>query len=131
VARYRIPNALTATLAAAALLFAWPHGGAEWAARGLSFALLGGAALGLHAARGLGGGDVKLLAATGLWIPAPSLALFVLALALAGGVQALAVLTIRRAASPSSPPRPAARMPYALSIAAAGLCWAAVRQGGT
>ncbi|THD80541.1 MAG: prepilin peptidase [Phenylobacterium sp.] len=127
LARYRIPNWLTATLAMAGLAFVLPQGANAWLSHGVSFAILGGAALALYLVGAFGGGDVKLLAAAGLWMPAPSLPVFVFALALAGGLQALAMLAMRRVSAPAPIVRPAARMPYALSVAAAGLVWAAVQ----
>jgi prepilin peptidase CpaA len=126
LARFRIPNLLTAALAVAALVLAFPASGGEALARAASFAVVGAAALGLYGARALGGGDVKLLAATALWIPLSGLPLFLEALAFAGGVQALFTLGARRLAGPGLAVR-RVRMPYGLSIAAAGFAWAALR----
>jgi prepilin peptidase CpaA len=123
VARYRIPNALCLALAACAFVFALPHDGAAWAGRGLSLAVLGGTALVLYLMRALGGGDAKLLMAAALWMPWTSLPVFVFVLALAGGVQALASLALRRLAGPA-PAAGRTRMPYGVSIAAAGFAWA-------
>jgi len=123
VARYRIPNAMCLALAAAAFVFALPHDGAALAGRGLSLAALGGAALALYLMRALGGGDAKLLMAAALWMPWASLPLFVFVLALAGGAQALATLALRRLTGPATAAA-RTRMPYALSIAAAGVVWA-------
>jgi prepilin peptidase CpaA len=88
--------------------------------------VLGGAALALYLAHALGGGDAKLLMAVSLWTPWTSLPVFVFTLALAGGLQALAMLGKRRLAGPAPTPR-RTRMPYALSIAAAGFVWALSR----
>ena len=93
--------------------------------------MLGGAALALYLLRAFGGGDMKLLAAAAIWMPLPSLPVFLFALALAGGLQALAVLALRRAGAAAPVARPATRMPYGLSIAAAGLAWAAVQLGAS
>lgn len=124
VARYRIPNWLTATLAMAAVILVFPGSPGEALARAASFALVGGASLALYAGGAMGGGDVKLLAAAALWIPLVSLPPFLEALALAGGLQATWTLAARRLAGPAeAAARP--RMPYALAIAAAGLVWAA------
>jgi prepilin peptidase CpaA len=123
VARYRIPNVLCLALAASALIFALPHDGADLAGRGLSLAALGGTALLLYLMRALGGGDAKLLMAAALWMPWTSLPVFVFVLALAGGVQALASLATRRVAGPAAATQ-RRRMPYGLSIAAAGFVWA-------
>jgi prepilin peptidase CpaA len=88
----RIPNALTFGSALAALAFHLAVGGIP----GLGWALCGwlvGAALffPIFALGGMGGGDVKLLAALGAWV-GPADAVFVgLYGAIAGGVMALAV----------------------------------------
>ena len=87
----RIPNALTFGAAAAAFVYYGVVDG--WAGLGWS---AGGWALGvavwfpMFLLRGLGGGDIKLLAALGAWI-GPALAIWLaLYAALAGGVLALA-----------------------------------------
>ena len=88
----RVPNVLTLGAAVAAMAFhAAGHGGS-----GLLFALFGWGLgllvfLPLFALRGIGGGDVKLLAALGAWL-GPSMVLWVAAFAaIAGGVFALIV----------------------------------------
>ena len=93
----RVPNALTAGMAAAGFALAGVAGG--WA--GLVTALAGcvvGAALMLpgHVLGGTGAGDVKLLAASGVLLgPAMTVRAF-LATALAGGVLAVIVAIRRR-----------------------------------
>jgi prepilin peptidase CpaA len=88
----RIPNVLTFGAALAALLFHVSIGG--W--RGLAFAA-GGWALGLalflpfFLLRGMGGGDVKLLAALGAWLGAMQVIWLALFASIAGGVMALIV----------------------------------------
>ena len=88
----RIPNVLTIGAALAGLVFQFATGGVE----GLGQAALGwllGALVFLlpFALGGLGGGDVKLLAALGAWLgPADALWL-VLYTGVAGGVMAVAV----------------------------------------
>lgn len=123
VTRYRIPNFLPALLAVGALLVL-PQGEPEWLSRGLSVGIVALAVLVLYLARAMGGGDVKLLAAASLWMPFPTLPVFVLALAGAGGIQALVTLALRRLRRQPLRSREARRMPYGLSIAAAGLAWA-------
>ena len=88
----RVPNVLTLGAAGAAMAFhAASHSGS-----GLLFALFGWGLgllvfLPLFALRGIGGGDVKLLAALGAWL-GPSMVLWVAAFAaIAGGVFALIV----------------------------------------
>jgi prepilin peptidase CpaA len=73
---------------------------------------------GLFAARALGGGDVKLLAAACLWLGGAQVPEFLMATALAGGVLALAKLAERHigAAEPRT-----SSLPYGLAIAAGGL----------
>jgi len=91
----RVPNVLTLGAAGAAVAF---HA-ASHAGSGLLFAVLGWGVgllvfLPLFALRGIGGGDVKLLAALGAWL-GPSLVLWVAAFAaIAGGVFALVVSAI-------------------------------------
>ena len=88
----RIPNVLTLGAAAAAIVFHTASSGTS----GLASAALGWVLglllfLPLFALRGIGGGDVKLLAALGAWL-GPSMVLWVAAFAaIAGGVFALVV----------------------------------------
>ena len=137
----RIPNRLLALFAGLGLAHSlWPSGpGLPWALGG---ALLGaGAFAPLYLRGGMGGGDIKLMATTGLWVGLAPMVLICLAVALSGGVLALAwYWRLRRAAaqplSPTSVCAPAsaagavtdapspplqARMPYALAIAAGTL----------
>ena len=65
----------------------------------------------LFAARMLGGGDAKLLAALALWVPPAAFAELLLVMALAGGLLAGAMLVTRRRVS----------VPYGIAIAAGGL----------
>ena len=88
----RIPNVLTFGSAAVALLFHGALGG--WAGLGWSLA---GWATGLAVffpfflLRGLGGGDVKLMAALGAWLLPGTTVWVALYAALAGGVLAIIV----------------------------------------
>jgi prepilin peptidase CpaA len=87
--RRRIPNAISAFLLVTAIVVHTIEGG--WAVlQGLSAAALVVAALYFPwVAGGLGGGDVKLAAATAAWIPFARLPWFALSAAAAGGVVAL------------------------------------------
>jgi prepilin peptidase CpaA len=88
----RIPNVLTLSAGATALLFHLLTGG--WSAAGWSIAgCFVGAILffPLFALRGMGAGDVKLLAAVGAWLGPSQVATAALATSIAGGVIALAV----------------------------------------
>lgn len=93
----RIPNWLTAGCLAAALVLQAPaFGGLGWAA---AFGGLGAAAaitLPLFAIRGLGGGDVKLMAAAGA-IAGPMNFVFIFLInSVLGGVAALALVLWRK-----------------------------------
>lgn len=116
---------MPAILALGALVLAFPAGGDAWASRGLSFGVMAAATIGLWLVRGLGGGDVKLLIAASAWMPFATLPAFVLAVAVAGGVQAIVVLALRRLRpAPTDGPALQRRMPYAVAIAAGGFVWA-------
>jgi prepilin peptidase CpaA len=91
----RIPNALTAPLAAMGLAMQAAVGG--WA--GLGHGLLGLLAglvclLPFYVLRGMAAGDVKLMAAAGAWLGAPLTVIAVLGTLLAGALLGLAVLAL-------------------------------------
>lgn len=131
VIRYEIPNSLSVALVAGFALLA--------AVLPLpvivDHVLVGLTVLGvmtiLFAAGVCGGGDVKLLSATALWMGWVRLPEFLLLTALAGGVLALVLLASRRlaasrllAATGARPRRLFARasgVPYGVAIATAGL----------
>ena len=135
VRRRKIPNWLTASLAAGALAIHVTQG---WIAVGSALAAcivvftLGTFA---HSARVLGGGDVKLLAAGALAVGYPDCVLFVIYTFLGGGVLAVVfALAQRRLRSTLANVRamaqtrtllddaaPSARMPYAIAIACGSL----------
>ncbi|MEQ9330343.1 prepilin peptidase [Thalassobaculum sp.] len=75
----------------------------------------------------LGGGDVKLLAATGLLIPASRALDFLMLVAILGGVLAVAALALARMARPAATGdaegRSSAgiRLPYGVAISGAGM----------
>ncbi len=87
--RRRIPNAISGFLLVTAVVIHATEGG--WAVlQGLSAAALVVAALYYPwAAGGIGGGDVKLAAATAAWVPIVRLPWFALSAAATGGVVAL------------------------------------------
>ena len=88
----RIPNVLTLSAVAGAVLFHLATGG--WQAAGWSIVgLFVGALLFLpmFALRGMGAGDVKLLAAVGAWLGPGQVAIVALATSLVGGVMAVVV----------------------------------------
>jgi prepilin peptidase CpaA len=93
----RLPNALTFGAALAALCFALFQDGLSglgWSAAGWLTALA--LFFPFFALRGLGAGDVKLLAALGAWFGASNALYLALYTAVAGGVMAIAVLVSRR-----------------------------------
>lgn len=97
LATYEIPDLLSLVLVvvgAAALLAGQGWGGLA----GHGFAALGAFAFGvaMFALGQWGGGDVKFMAATSLWLGWPALLDYLLVVAVAGGVLALAVLAFRR-----------------------------------
>jgi prepilin peptidase CpaA len=88
----RIPNALTFGSAAAALVAAAVAGGATgflWALAGWGLGLL--LFFPMFALRGMGAGDVKLLAALGAWLGPEPIVWVALYTAIAGGVLAIVV----------------------------------------
>lgn len=115
-----IPNWLNAGIALAAPLWWWATGMAIWPELALQigfaltlFALFAAA----FAAGAMGGGDVKLIAALGLWLP-PVLGLRMLMLmSLAGGVLTLVMLALRALARRGD----VIEVPYGVAIAFAGL----------
>jgi prepilin peptidase CpaA len=136
-ATYLIPNRYSAIIILAFFLYAigkplaFALGGLE--VGGLM--LVGGA---IFFARGMiGGGDAKLMAATGLWAGMDQLTLFLLTSAVAGGVLALAQLSPLGnllPARPGSPPvgtdlRSKLRqpMPFGVAVAFGGVCVALAR----
>src|SRR5260370_9750369 len=139
VATYLIPHRVAGATAIAFLVFA--------IGRPLPFLLGGLAAAALLFAIGallfarhlLGGGDVKLLAATGLWAGFDLLVLLVFAAAVAGGVLAPAQRSPLRRLLPA-PARPGGApvgndfysrmrqpMPFGVAIALGGVCVAVAR----
>jgi len=88
----RIPNVLTFTAIVCALLFHALTGGVAAAGWSLAGCFLGAALFfPMFALRGMGAGDVKLLAAVGAWLGPSQVAMAALAASLAGGVIAIAV----------------------------------------
>jgi prepilin peptidase CpaA len=86
----RIPNRLTLAAVCLALLWRVATGGVAAGAAGLAGCVLGLLLfLPLFIVRGLGGGDVKLLAALGAWVGAFLVTWTALYAALAGGLLAL------------------------------------------
>jgi len=88
----RIPNALTFSAVAGALLFHVITGGASAAGWSMAGACVGALLfLPMFALRGMGAGDVKLLAAVGAWLGPSQVVIAALATSLAGGIIAVVV----------------------------------------
>ncbi|MEX2648229.1 MAG: prepilin peptidase [Alphaproteobacteria bacterium] len=132
VISFTIPNALSIVLAGAFLVLA-PIAGLSLNET-LFHALAGlatlGLGFGLFLLNVVGGGDVKLLAATAVWTGWPHLGPFLLAVALAGGLVAAALIVARRVArrAPVDPTTrwgrlmsPKEGVPYGVAIAIAGI----------
>ena len=85
--------------------------------------------IGMFAAKLLGGGDAKLMAASAIWVGPDNLMIYFLVISILGGVLALALLAYRRfpAQSLALPDwalklhAPGSSMPYGVAIAAAAL----------
>lgn len=97
-----IPNWISLALIAGFVPAAWGAGlslpdMAGHLAVGMAALLLG---MGLFAARVVGGGDAKLMAAAGLWLGLKSGAVFLLWTGLAGGLFCLALILARRSFQP-------------------------------
>lgn len=136
--RLTIPNALSMALVGlfAVAIFLHPIA-IDWplhlAAMGITFAV----ALVLYRFGVMGGGDLKLLTAVALWIGLYDLPQLAIAIALAGGVFALALIVLRRLLmgvlvaqgnlTSLALPRlllPGEQIPYGVAIAAGGI-WVA------
>jgi prepilin peptidase CpaA len=135
IARREIPNLLTASMAVVGV----GVGVAGIGGTSLSRALLAGTVslvigIALQLGRLMGGGDVKLFAALGVWLGPSGTVDAALATAIAGGV--LAIFYLRRSSAAgsisSAPASPLARLqlddgpdfgrvPYGVAIAAGGL----------
>ncbi|HEU4937596.1 MAG TPA: prepilin peptidase [Vicinamibacterales bacterium] len=88
----RIPNVLTFSAIAGAVLYHGVIGGLNAAGWSLAGCLLGAVLFfPIFALRGMGAGDVKLLAAVGAWLGPSQVAIVALASSIAGGAIAIAV----------------------------------------
>jgi prepilin peptidase CpaA len=65
----------------------------------------------------MGGGDVKMIAALGLWLPLTAVTLMLVVMAIAGGVLTLAMLVRHRLAEAKHQ----LEIPYGVAIAAGSL----------
>ena len=94
----RIPNLISGSVFVTGLVACGVDGGVKMILSGLAaFMLLGIAIYPAWRAGGIGGGDLKLAAATGIWVGLPHLLWFVLATAVAGGLVAAVCYMVARA----------------------------------
>jgi len=142
VRQYLIPDRFPVAIVLSYPLYASGHPWEQglWAL-GVGFAMLVAGAI-LFATNVMGGGDTKLLAATGLWAGLDLASVFLFVTALAGAAIGIAWLTPIRRLMPEAPiedgisaPGPAAGwrarlrqpVPYGVAIALGGLHLAALR----
>lgn len=134
---YLIPNRYSAAIAVAFVIYAIGKPATFWFA-GLGMAALMMTLGALLFARGaLGGGDVKLLAASALWAGLDQAALLLVATALAGGVLAFAQLMPLHYFLPARPEGASVSagwrsklhqpVPFGIAIAFGGICVALAR----
>ena len=115
-----ISNALNAAITTGAPLFWWASGLSLWPGVATQLAVALAAFVvcaGFFALRQMGGGDVKLLTATALWIDPLNFMRLLVVMAIAGGVISAAMLIARRFREANAP----AQVPYGVAIAAGGL----------
>ena len=118
--RRTIANGLNAAVALLAPAWWWAQGLSLWpdVPVQLAFAAIvllvfaGAFALGL-----MGGGDVKLIAALALWLPAGPFVALLMVMSIAGGVVTLLMMAERRWRPAETP----LEIPYGVAIALAGL----------
>jgi prepilin peptidase CpaA len=115
-----IPNWLNGAIALLAIPFWWASGLSVWPDMAMQlglglFVLLFFAAV--FQFGGMGGGDVKLLAALALWLPAGALLKLLVIMSLAGGVLTIALLIPHRLAKNEANPE----IPYGIAISFAGM----------
>jgi prepilin peptidase CpaA len=126
VRTFTISNRLNLTVAALAPLYWWSIPMSPWP--GVAIQLAAGAAVFLLLALAIfggmmGGGDVKLAAALGLWFPPAATVKFLVLMSLAGGVLTLAVLGWHRLKRREGRPE----IPYGVAIAFGALAILAQR----
>jgi prepilin peptidase CpaA len=126
VRTFTISNRLNLTVAALAPRYWWSIPMSPWP--GVAIQLAAGAAVFLLLALAffggmMGGGDVKLAAALGLWFPPAATVKFLVLMSLAGGVLTLAVLGWHRLKRREGRPE----IPYGVAIAFGALAILAQR----
>ncbi len=115
-----IPNPLNAAIALLAPLYWWSMGLSPWpdmaVQLGLCLAVFAVFAA-LFALGAMGGGDVKMLAAIALWLPAGALVSLLVLMALLGGVLTIVTVWHHKATRRIG----AVEVPYGVAISLAGL----------
>ena len=115
-----IPNTIVIVVALLALPFWWANGLPLWPdiAWQIGVALIVFAIFaGLFALGWMGGGDVKLLGALALWLPAPAVMMMLVIMSFSGGVLTVAMVVWHRLRHPKA----TLEIPYGVAIAFAGL----------
>ncbi|HTH26996.1 MAG TPA: prepilin peptidase [Sphingobium sp.] len=115
-----ISNRLNGAIALLAPLYWWSIGLPPWPGMAIQLGLALGVLLlfaTLFALNMMGGGDVKMLAAIALWLPAGALMSLLVLMALLGGVVTIVTLLHHRMARRSGK----VEIPYGVAIALAGL----------
>jgi prepilin peptidase CpaA len=131
VTRFEIPDLVSGILLASAFLYGWGHPDFGWTAH-LTAPVLVTLVGSIVFARGwMGGGDIKMLAATSAWTGFSGLPLQLALVAVAGGVLAVFLLLLRKIAwhNPEGGigPRLLAAtgpLPYAVAISTGSVIWA-------
>ena len=116
-----IPNRLNIAIALLAVPFWWAVGLSLWPDVALQIgvaALVFGFFSIAFALGAMGGGDVKLLAALALWLPAPAVLVLLVIMSLAGGALTLAMVIRQRLRRKSDK----LEIPYGVAIAF-GVLW--------
>ena len=115
-----IPNWLNLAIALTAIPFWWLSGYALWPDIAIQIGLAAGLfmffAILFHLGM-MGGGDVKLIAALGLWLPLASMVKLLVIMSIAGGVLTLVMLARKWRASSEEK----TEVPYGVAIAFAGM----------
>jgi prepilin peptidase CpaA len=114
-----IPNRLNAAIALLAIPYWWASGTALWPDVAVQVAMAAGLfavfALAFRLG-GMGGGDVKLIAALALWLPPGATLRLLVIMSIAGGLLTLAMLIRHRVTRPGGE----LEIPYGIAIAFAG-----------
>jgi prepilin peptidase CpaA len=114
-----IPNRLNAAIALLAIPFWWANGLALWpdiaVQIGVAAAIFALFALAFRFGA-MGGGDVKLVAALALWLPAGAVLKLLVIMSIAGGLLTVAMLARHRIAKPGAE----LEIPYGIAIAFGG-----------